>query len=875
MNIISYLAGAFWCKCKNNRFVALSVAGYLLLILVRVFLCSIPKVSAYLLDVTSGLTDMIPASLFMNTYSSISAFIAATAGIIGFVYVIVFLYYLVAKQNFVDKTLADFKFSSVIKVLLFLICFPCTIGLLNCLIGVLPSDLLVGLNNNMDSSNLNHEDHLSPDIFWTTFYHFTDPGNQHMVGTATGRQVAWWIAILGLFLMNGFMVSTIINYIDRHISGWTNGQVRYHFWHSSHIIIIGGHDSVSGIINEVTRDGGKYQFIKYIIIMTSQDVETYRVSLKSCLPEPIMDKIILYHGERTSIEDLRSLNVCYKSLKAIYVVGEGDDHINEAAHDSQNLTCVKILAQLVNKNIERYHKKYAPQGGTDKNYLDCYMMFEEQSTYTAFQLTDISKDIKLNLNFIPYNYYEQLATKILAYPESPIRAIDIHYDDQGTPLSYMDEDSDKRVHLVIFGMTDMGLAIAQEAALICHYPNYSKQEMMEEIQLSQHVKQLVSSNKGSLRTKITLIDRDAYRLMNNFRNREKSLFAISKWSYLDATAGYSDFIVHDSINRVASILRQSTKNIVDSPDPVEDAFEYKHLIESNLLDANFTDVEWEFIQGEPGDTAVNYYLDRCNEKQDEILTIFICEKSDSENLAIATNLPQRMYSYSEQVLVYQRRSNDLVNQLAGTNVGDTNNVFNRYKKVSPFGNSLSSFSQELADSVFAKKINSNHYNQIRKLSNQKDLSSVQWVWGGLKQRDRWSAIYSGHGWTTKFRSIHCLPGEKPDFERIKTWLAPNSLSSDLASRTEHTRWIYERIIMMGENLMTDSSYKEWVSKSNAVQDDNCLSERERFKRELKSGLMKEHLDICSNWQLKTKDKASIIEDTKRLCRLVDIYEALF
>ena len=150
--------------------------------------------------------------------------------------------------------------------------------------------------------------------------------------------------------------------------------------------------------------------------------------------------------------------------------------------------------------------------------------------------------------------------------------------------------------------------------------------------------------------------------------------------------------------------------------------------------------------------------------------------------------------------------------------------------------------------------------QIKNLSNQKDLSSIKWLWGGLKLRDRWSAVYSGHGWYTKFRSMHCLPGNVPTKQDIENTLLDGSISLELASRTEHTRWMYERMLMMGECIMTDKSYHLWEQKSDMPKKHGGESERTIYKNELKNSRTMEHLDICSFWQLQTKDAKAVPED---------------
>ena len=75
-----------------------------------------------------------------------------------------------------------------------------------------------------DSIKTKQED---PPVFWTVYYHFIDPGNQHMTTTPSGRIWASLIAILGVFLLNGLLVSSIIGWIDSRKEKWQSGNLRY------------------------------------------------------------------------------------------------------------------------------------------------------------------------------------------------------------------------------------------------------------------------------------------------------------------------------------------------------------------------------------------------------------------------------------------------------------------------------------------------------------------------------------------------------------------------------------------------------------------------------------------------------------------------
>lgn len=74
-------------------------------------------------------------------------------------------------------------------------------------------------------------------------------------------------------------------------------------------------------------------------------------------------------------------------------------------------------------------------------------------------------------------------------------------------------DSDKTVHLVILGMSRMGVALGTFAAQLLHFPNFCRGH--------------------SKKSRITFIDANADREMDFFRNRYRGLFEISSTLYKD------------------------------------------------------------------------------------------------------------------------------------------------------------------------------------------------------------------------------------------------------------------------------------------------------------------------------------------------------
>ena len=184
-----------------------------------------------------------------------------------------------------------------------------------------------------------------PSIFWTVYYHFIDPGNQHMTTSQSGRGWSALIAILGVFLLNGLLVSSIIGWIDSRKEKWLKGEVKYRgFLHKyKHYVIIGGNDMTFGIVRQIMPNKG---VMPYILIQTTRDVEEFRRELFSTLTVQQQQHIIIYYGSRTSETELMELSL--QQAIEVYILGEQtrtDDF--EPYHDTVNMQCFDLINQLL------------------------------------------------------------------------------------------------------------------------------------------------------------------------------------------------------------------------------------------------------------------------------------------------------------------------------------------------------------------------------------------------------------------------------------------------------------------------------------------------------------------------------------------------
>lgn len=682
----------------------------------------------------------------------------------------------------------------------------------------------------------------SPTIFWTVYYHFIDPGNQHMTTSQSGRGWSALIAILGVFLLNGLLVSSIIGWIDSRKEKWLKGEVRYKWFLKCkrHYVIIGGNDVVTGIVKQFISKN------KYILIQTSRDVESFRRELFSNLTEEQQKLIIIYYGNRTSKEEIEKLHI--EKAEEVYIIGEDirTDDI-ESYHDTINMKCLKMISDNI-QNVERYNK----------HPLVCRVMFEYQTSFNILQVTDIDGK---KIDFKPFNYYETWAQNVLICQELAKKE-----NCEYLPLEGFDGiqvDQDKFVHFIVVGMSRMGLAMAIEAAHLAHYPNFC-------------------TNKR--RTRITFIDASMEQEKHFFMSRFKEMFSLA--CYRDVTNVseniYSDLKAYPWLN------------------PLEDVLCKSPYCNSDHLGKDFIDIEWEFINGSIENPNIQQYFADAASNADAKLTIAICLPENSRAIAAATYLPDSVYQSDTtlQILVYQRLNSDLLFQI------NQNKRYN--DKLKAFGMNSLCYNSSLVElsEFIAKKVNcaydqyawerirmrykgeglidddydclSNYlYSDTRISSSDKEYirgECKKWMDGNnnegcyqviceklknfqndlgryiskqnehsegksgkSKSAKMWSNKYNVYSMWTKCRCFGVNPTKPQDFEDRTV------IMSELG-KMEHNRWIVEQLLLRFRPLMKDEQDKAKITN---------LYSSTKQKGIYKKGCA--HLDICSNDKLNEID----------------------
>jgi len=519
---------------------------------------------------------------------------------------------------------------------------------------------------------------------WRIVELFIDPG-AFVSNTESGniRFFTLSVSVVGAAIFAGMLISVFSNMLQRRIESIKKGNIYYDF--KDHFVILGFDDSVPSIIKQICRDNKKND----IVLQTVLEAESVRQTLHTQLNISDEKRVIIINSRRDYEEELEKLRV--HKAKEIFLIGEK----NEFDHDSLNIDCLKRIVTICKK-----------RNRTEK--LICNTLLQYQSTFTLFQRTSYSMYSKDEIQrgvdvvkFEPFNFSKIWARKVFVTCES--KENNIKYK----PLDYLPltGDSEKNVHLVVVGMTNMGIALAIQAALIAHYPNF------------------ITKGKRSC---ITFIDQNARQHMDYLLGRYRHLFNLCKYSFQEFKNGTGEVIKTHSID---------SKN-------------------------DFIDLEWQFIQGNVADPNIqnlfNLWSDR---KPETLLTIAFCFKNPAKNIAAGFCLPEEIYEKECSILIQQDTTGDIIEMLEKS----------KYNNVRPFGMKNDGHELDKTVLFWAKRINYlyNYNYEHDSVPEEFPDDEIEKQWNVLPVVKKWSNLYSADMIPSKLRSMGIDLGNAFNLEKLE------------------------------------------------------------------------------------------------------------
>ena len=601
-------------------------------------------------------------------------------------------------------------------------------------------------------------------------------------------------AVLGLIIFSGMLISVISNVLERRVESYKNGETTYNL--SDHVVIIGYNDSVPSLVRTLRTKNNVRDEDLFIVIQSGQATEDVRNRLHLSSDEWMEKNTLVLHGESHSKEDLEKLHI--DKCQEVWIIG--DDTLE--AHDSTNLESLTLISQL-------WAEKHR-----EKERLHCHVLFEHQTVYSVFQFSELQKSIKDHILFHPFNLHENWAKKVLVEGKAGEGKDEIKYKPlEGT--CGLQKDSKKHVHMIIIGMSRMGTAMAVETAQTAHYFNFHE-------------------NDDTTRTHITFIDCNAKEEMEIFMSRFPNVFNMMRWRYINTQEEKGDLYT----------LTGNTWN-----NPIEQADSpYKHL------GPNFTDLQWEFINGRVESSAVRRYLTEAVNDSLAITTIAVCLPDTQQATQAALYLPDKVLRNAHQVLVYQRENDSIIRS-----VNNPADKCTKFDNILPFGiindsysnNQIGDFEGKWINAYYTKEYGSDSDKQSWK---EKDESWAQRIWDKAKVSDKWSSIHSANMIHTKLRTVGV--DMNSDLDDIRAAFETNM--PDLVL-TEHNRWVAEQLLAGFRPFFKD----EWAEyQARPTEEDKADNNKNKAE--------KAHANICSNATLREEEPGSHKKDEQVTLALLEI-----
>ena len=368
--------------------------------------------------------------------------------------------------------------------------------------------------------------------------------------------------------------------------------------------------------------------------------------------------------------------------------------------------------------------------------LECYLILSDMTSLWLLQTVGLPKSIEEKADVFATTMEDLLAkTVFVKLPNIP----SVFPSLDRVPISYGCEVT---VHLLIVGFSAQTEALAINAALVAHYPNYCR--------------------NNQLRTRITIIDDYVFDGRDRLVQRYVHLF-------------------DNSYYRTIDLNDQNPRCILHRP-----------MYEGKRND--FVDIEWEFVNGNIRNDAVRQKLVEWSSDNHQQLTIAICHADQNRNYSEAFGLPQDIYKNEIPVLCFIEDSDMLRIATSG----------GTYTSIRPTSRECCNINTLRVLKSLAQRVNY-VYNHCLSLAPEdpvtapssidESLLESQWRQVGSLPK-QYSNIFNAMTLGTKMHSI----GHSPD-----DWDAYYALTMEeinTLTKVEHNRWSVEELIL-GYRPVTD------------------------------------------------------------------------
>ncbi len=417
----------------------------------------------------------------------------------------------------------------------------------------------------------------------------------------------------------------------------------------------------------------------------------------------------------------------------------------EATHDealsyevdmSQCSELVLLSSGDDNKVLTRLEElaEACPLPADDGERVICHLLVSQDSTLQMLHQCDLDESVTTKMDVYPFTI-DEVWSRQLVLDREPITM-----------------QSDRHAHLVISGTGAMAQAVAINAALVSHYPNYVRDH--------------------SLRTRITVIATGAARLLEDWSVRYRHLFDNSYYRLVNPALDHAVVQLH------------------------------RPMYEGRRED--FVDVEWEFVDTSITHPVVQDKLELWSQDSGQLLTLVMADEDCDQNITEAIQLPDVLFAHDVPIHVYLR-DDALLRSVKPAG---------KYRHLQPFGMLDRGYDVTLPWARMARTVN-HIYDQFYQ-ANAEHWQEAQWqmryaveidpasrdrAWARLSAVKRQSSICNALTVGTKLRSIDLDQDEWDKFYDI------TGHDMELLAQVEHNRWSVAQLIL-GYRPCTDREQQE-------------------------------------------------------------------
>lgn len=412
-----------------------------------------------------------------------------------------------------------------------------------------------------------------------------------------------------------------------------------------------------------------------------------------------------------------------------------------ASREGDSVTSDNNAMREYLKVAREYHA--CEHGG---NRLRIHLVLRNQLLANTLRRLPLEQELSENVELYAYTLEDFWAMEVLGLiaDKKPL------LDREAIGYSSM-----KRVHFVLFGVSDLAQSLIVNAALTAHYPNFCRD--------------------NSLRTRITWVG--------------------------DSLDEFTNFKYH-----YCGLLENSFRRdiVVDNEDVKLTEFSPKYANSR----CDFVDIEWEFVAAPGCSEVITYKMKKWAEDDNQLLTIAYCYNEDSRNLessiALSDNIREKVPTLIKQddatVINVLRDSNRFSNLIpVGANCGQVSmkNFIRMAQCVNYAYCRMRSATKEetqngISDMIVATELPTK--DELQRLWNNPKLTTPK----------RWSNVYNAFTVPTKMRS---LGYSMQDWKQL---IAIKDHDVELLAEVEHNRWCIEELIL-GYLPTTDEEHSKILS----------------------------------------------------------------